>query len=121
MTDLKYNLLKMLYDASPIHPLKEIDLINSGLASPVKIDDAIDDLVSQDYIKASITSNSLKITSLGRIAYESEKETRDSNAQREATEYKHYRSNKILLILGLIIPSVLSLIGIAISVIQLFS
>ena len=80
MTDLKFNLLGMLYEASPLHPLKELDLINSGYAEPVKIDDAIEDLVTQDYIKASLTSNNLKITSLGRIAYESEKEKRYDNA-----------------------------------------
>lgn len=87
MTDLKFNLLKMLYEASPLHPLKELDLINSGYAEPLKIDAAIEDLIEQKYIKTAPCSNSIKIDSPGRIAFESEKEHRDQQAKQEAEKH----------------------------------
>ncbi len=87
MTDLKFKLLEMLYNASPIYPLKERDLLNSGHSTMVKIDYAIKDLITLNYIEQPVCSDTVKITSPGRNAYESEKENRDQQAKQEAEKH----------------------------------
>lgn len=84
MTDLKYNLLKMLYNASPRCPLKMTDLLSTGYAEPINIDAAIEDLLELKYIKNDRCSNCIRIASPGRIAYESEKELRDQQSKHQA-------------------------------------
>ena len=69
MNDLMFYLLGIIKSAPKTNPIREDALLNSGLANPIDITDAIKDLKHLEYIKSPIGGNTLLVTSKGRIAY----------------------------------------------------
>lgn len=110
MTDLKFALLDMLYHTVPTKPLTKIDLLNSGHDKVYNIEAALKDLMTQSYISATYGSDTVKITSTGRIAYEAAKEER----QQQSTEDRIRKLNKKLNITIALSPFVIFILNLLI-------
>ena len=102
MNDLKFNLLDKIKSAHPTNSIKEIDLLNSGLASPCEIDSAIKHFKNVGFVKSPVGSDRLTITSLGEEAYESYQQYAESKAESERRYRKTIIFNTISITLSVI-------------------
>ena len=81
MTDLKFKLLNKLYSSPPTATISKTELLNLKIATPTEICDALDDLFEKKYIKSKVGSDTVSITSPGRIAFEETQEERNKNSK----------------------------------------
>ena len=105
MTELKFNILKTFYKAYPLREVSLEDIMNSFSQNPIDTKNALDELCSLEYINLLRGSKTYKLTSLGATRYEMEKQ------QKEIARKQAYRQ---------IITLVASVLGVLISLIQLF-
>ena len=109
MTDLKFSLLKFLYQ-SPNHEHDMVDLLNQRLGPMNDVQMALDDMLingDRPLIVRPVGKNTLKMTVEDNIAYELEQEKRDEQAKRE----KQYRFNKKTAIISILVALVTSVIA----------
>ena len=110
MTDLKFALLDMLYHTVPTKPLTKIDLLNSGHDKVYNIEAALKDLMTQSYISATYGSDTVKITSTGRIAYEAAKEERQQQTKNE----RQQRFDNKISVASVLIPLITFVLGLTV-------
>lgn len=110
MTDLKFALLHRIYSAAPTSPLSKYDLLNSNPKAINRTQEALDDLIYQEYISIPLGSTTVKITSAGRIAYETAKEEREKQAQNK----RQQRFNNKISVASVLIPCITFILGIVI-------
>ena len=99
MTNLKLEILKLLYNTYPLREASAEIIYNSISENPIYIKNAIDELNSIGYINKFPNSNMYKLTDLGANTYENFNEFREQNSKRE----KENRINIRLTIFTLIV------------------
>ena len=115
MTDLKYSILEVLYNA-PYRQERKINLLNRNFATPMLTRYAIDELIAVRYIEPKIGSDMLVLTSNGAIAYENAQEERRNQAESK----RQYRFNKKTTIISLIVAALTTAIALVEFVLLLF-
>lgn len=76
MTDLKFNILKVLYNSNSQRELSRMDIFNSLPDDKVLIHNALKELQSKGIIKNLTCSEVFKLTELGAELFEQEAEYR---------------------------------------------
>ena len=110
MTDLKFNLLGILYRATPINPVRECELLNSGLDSSPMIRNALSDLKQQHLVFSPIGSDIITITSTGRVAYETSEQERHQQANEDRIRELDKKLNIAIALIPFIILALETLI-----------
>ena len=103
MTDLKFNILKSLYDSYPRRELTKIDILNSLSFDKILIKNALKELQSLKYIKNLTGSDVFKLTELGTEVFEEEQE--------KGLQLKRYKEEKRRSWIQFWIPVIISLIA----------
>ena len=98
MTDLKFAILDICYSTNINRDVETIDLLNRGLQDPVVVSYAIEELEIQGFIRTS--SQRVRLTSEGAIAFESEKEIREKIAEDKRNQSKNQRYTVISLVIS---------------------
>ena len=98
MTDLKFSILEICYSTNINREVQIIDLLNRGLQDPVVVSYAVEELEIQGFIKSS--SQKVRLTSDGAIAFESEKEIREKIAEEKRNHSKNQRYTIISLVIS---------------------
>ena len=92
MTDLKFELLGILYPANSTDPVRKLQLLQSGLASPVEVEKALVDLGRQGYVTSAVGSDIVTLTTAGRTAFEgaqiSRKKQTDDKKDQEGCDHQ---------------------------------
>lgn len=119
MTDLKYSILEILYNAT-LRQEREFNLLNSKLATPTAIQFAINELISVDFIESKVGSDILKLSDQGAICFELLQEERAKQYEKAAEYAKHCaeeerqkRFLKTTTILSLIVATLSALVALA--------
>ena len=84
MTDIKFNILSLLYN-SECQQILKADIYKSNIATPMQIKHNLSQLINElKYIKQPFNSNYVFLTDKGAVAYESEQQKRNDNAKQTA-------------------------------------
>ncbi len=83
MTDLKFNILNILYNSYPLRELTRMNIFNSIPDDKVLIHNALKELQSLHYIQILNCSDVFKLTDLGAEIYENTYEFRKENSKRK--------------------------------------
>lgn len=86
MTDLKFNILKLLYYTQPLRELKRGEIIDSIANNPILIVNALNELQLKNHIERSAYSDVYKLTESGADTFEQEQETR-KQASKQKVQY----------------------------------
>ena len=102
MTDIKYEILKTVYN----NPDRCINLIKlTNLFAPGRVMEAtysIEELILKDYLKNDKGTNTIHLTPDGAIAFESEDEHRKNNAKAESENRRNNTKNNISVIIAVV-------------------
>ena len=104
MTDLKFNILKLLYNTYPLRELNMGEIFNSIAEEPIFVKNALNELKSRGFIKILTCSDVYKLTDSGAELYEQEVE----NRTKEAKHKRQYILSVILTVATLIATIFLS-------------
>ena len=107
MTDLKYSILEVLYNA-PHRQENRIDIIKRKFAPPTSTNYAIDELIEDKLIKSMLGSDSVKLTSLGATVYEQANEERKKQAKQE----RQQRFENKVSVASVLVPLITFFLGI---------
>ena len=115
MTDLKYFILKLMYN-SENYTTDLMSILNSKIATPCEIQTAIDSLSSAPtiYVKNIPCSHKYTLTNEGICALESEQELRDKIAEEEKLRSSNEKQQKFdnrLSIANVVIPVITFILG----------
>ena len=113
MTELKYSILKMLYNL-PFRTSTEADIANSGLASSDLIYIAIKDLKKDGYIRQQQFSSTIELTDKGRRALERAAKNYQNCPKQNTNARKHDRLHNAIKI----IPAAITVIASAIAIVE---
>ena len=109
MTDLKFDILKLLYSSYPLRERKFGEIIESVSADPTLIKNALKELQSPSHmlVENLTCSDVYKLTALGAEVYEQLQEERE---QASKTERQQSFDNKIA-VASLLVPSITFVLG----------
>lgn len=109
MTDLKFDILKLLYNSYPLRERKFGEIIESVSADPTLIKNALKELQSPSHmlVENLTCSDVYKLTALGAEVYEQLQEERE---QASKTERQQSFDNKIA-VASLLVPSITFVLG----------
>lgn len=107
MTDLKFQILKLLYQAYPLRELSRMDIIRSINENPLHIHNALKELKSKNYIKQLTCSNVFSLELLGAETYELLQEEREQATKQESQQ----RFNNKISVANLLIPFIIFILG----------
>ena len=108
MTDLKFNILKLLYNTYPLRELSRMDIFKSIPDDKLLIHNALKELQARDYIQLLVCSDVFKLTSFGAESFENVQEERDKATKKESQQ----RFDNKISIASVLIPSITFLLGI---------
>lgn len=107
MTDLKFNILKILYESNSRRELNRYEIMHSVSDDPNLIKKALEELESTRFIKNLTCSEVFKLTPEGAIIFEQIKEEREKEAKKESQQ----RFDNKISVVSLLIPLVTFIIG----------
>ena len=109
MTDLKFDILKLLYNSYPLRERKFGEIIESVSADPTLIINALKELQSPSHmlVENLTCSDVYKLTALGAEVYEQLQEERE---QASKTERQQSFDNKIA-VASLLVPFITFVLG----------
>lgn len=109
MTDLKFDILKLLYNSYPLRERKFGEIIESVSADPTLIKNALKELQSPSHmlVENLTCSDVYKLTALGAEVYEQLQEERE---QASKTERQQSFDNKIA-VASLLVPFITFVLG----------
>lgn len=110
MTDLKFELLGILYPANSTAPVRKLQLLQSGLASPVEVEKALSDLRGQGYVTSAVGSDIVTLTAAGRAAFEGAQISR----KKQADDKKQQRFQNKISVASVLVPLVTFLLGLVV-------
>ena len=83
MTNLKFSILKLLYNTPPSRQLRKADILNSFIGQIIETNHALSELQSTQLIKVLTCSDVYSLTDLGAEAYEHEQDLREQKAKQK--------------------------------------
>ena len=92
MTNLKFSILKLLYNTPPSRQLRKADILNSFIGQIIETNHALSELQSTQLIKVLTCSDVYSLTDLGAEAYEHEQDLREQKAKQKNTIFYKYFS-----------------------------
>lgn len=107
MTDLKFNILKLLYNTHPQRNLSLGDIIDSLPDDKVLIYNALKELQSREIIENLPCSNFFKLTLSGAEVFEQIQEERTKESKQESQQ----RFDNKISVASLLIPFVTFILG----------
>ena len=108
MTDLKFKILKLLYENYPRRELSMVDIINSINADAIYTHNALKELKSKAYIKQLTCSDVFKLTESGAELFEQLQEEREKESKKE----KQQRFDNKISVASVLIPFITFILGI---------
>ena len=108
MTDLKFQILKLLYETYPFRELSMMDIFNSISDDKNLIHNALKELKSKEYIKQLTCSDVFKLTDSGADVFEQIQEERKQASKHE----KQQRFDNKISIASVLIPFITFILGI---------
>ena len=100
MTDLKFNILKLLYYTYPIREMKKGDIINSIPDNPLLIENSLKELQSEGYIEVLLCTDKYRLIPSGATTFEKIQEDREQAAKKE----KQQRFDNKVSIASVLVP-----------------
>ena len=88
MTDLKFNLLSMLYNVE--QAMHENDLLNHFLSDLTAASNALDDLKKDELVECDISGIRYTLSTAGRAMFEVLQESRDRETKNRRRQYIQY-------------------------------
>ena len=110
MTDLKFELLGILYPANSTDPVRKLQLLQSGLASPVEVEKALVDLGRQGYVTSAVGSDIVTLTTAGRTAFEGAQISR----KKQTDDKKQQRFQNKISVASVLVPLVTFFLGLVV-------
>ena len=83
MTDLKFAILKILYEKYPVREENKSVFINPEFANPTLVKYSLEELEDRKYIKSILGSDKYELTSSGANAFEDAQEERNRTTERK--------------------------------------
>lgn len=83
MTDLKFKILKLLYETYPLRELSKMDIIHSISENPIHIANALKELKSRKLISQLTCSDVFKLEPSGADLFEQIQEEREEASKQE--------------------------------------
>ena len=108
MTDLKFQILKLLYETYPLRELSRMDIIHSINENPIHTHNALKELKSKEYIKQLTCSDVFKLTESGADVFEQIQEEREQASKHE----KQQSFDNKISIASILIPFITFILGI---------
>ena len=108
MTDLKFQILKLLYETYPFRELSMMDIFNSISDDKNLIHNALKELKSKEYIKQLTCSNVFQLTDSGADVFEQIQEEREQASKHEKQQSFDNKISKA----SLLVPFITFILGI---------
>ena len=110
MTDLKFKILKTLYEKYPIREESQSVFLTPQFADPVLVKCALSELEVKGYIEPVLGSDKYRLTPLGSNAFEDAQEERNKNAKNE----RQQRFDNKVSVASVLIPTVTFFLGLVV-------
>lgn len=107
MTDLKFQILKLLYEKYPMRELSMMDIIHSINEEAIHTHNALKELNSKEYIKQLTCSNVFKLTNSGADVFEQIQEEREKASKQESQQ----RFDNKISVASLLVPFITFILG----------
>ena len=110
MTDLKFKILKTLYEKYPIREENQSVFLNPKFDDPILVKHALDELEAKGYIEPILGSDKYRLTTLGSNAFEDAKEERNKQAKNE----RQQRFENKVSVASVLVPTVTFFLGLVV-------
>lgn len=107
MTDLKFNILKLLYNSHPLREQRFGKILHSVPEDPILVKNALSELSSSGIIENLTCSDIYKLTDLGEKVFEQIQEEREQVSKQECQQ----RFDNKISVANLLIPLVTFILG----------